>query len=478
MHRAASLLLMFSLLGASCADEPDRNAARELDGGVADASASGAGGTGGAGGSTAGSGGASGSAGSSGGPGGAAGVSGTAGSGGGAGRPADASAGSGGVADGSGSGGSSGAGAGGAGGAADGGGSGGSAGSGASGAGGVGGAVDASGTDGPAVTDAGGTGGAGGASGADSGAGGASGADSGASVPGRSCAGLAPICAGESCCTSIDGLGGSFLMGRSTVSGTPDYYPSASSIELPEHTVTLTSFGLDKYEISVGRMRRFVTAYDGTPPPGGSGAHPAIPGTGWQSSWSSGLPADAAQLAQSFRCSSSYQTWTDSPGANEAVPLNCLDWYVAFAFCVWDGGRLPTEAEWEFAAAGGGENRLFPWGPAAPDATRAAYFCLGDGQPSCLAADLLPVGSKPAGAGRYGHLDLAGNVGEWVFDGYTSGFYATSPATNPANVAAGTRVARNGGFDYPEINLRAAARDAFPPSTRDRAYGARCARDP
>jgi formylglycine-generating enzyme required for sulfatase activity len=56
-------------------------------------------------------------------------------------------------------------------------------------------------------------------------------------------------------------------------------------------------------------------------------------------------------------------------GANEALPINCVHWYDAFQFCAWDGGWLPTEAEWEMAAAGGAENRRYPWGGALPNAS-------------------------------------------------------------------------------------------------------------
>ena len=72
-------------------------------------------------------------------------------------------------------------------------------------------------------------------------------------------------------------------------------------------------------------------------------------------------------------------TWTISPGANERKPLNWVSFYIAFAFCVWDDGRLPSEAEWNYAAAGGDEQEgRYPWG-AGLDQTCAVYQCAPDG---------------------------------------------------------------------------------------------------
>jgi formylglycine-generating enzyme required for sulfatase activity len=64
--------------------------------------------------------------------------------------------------------------------------------------------------------------------------------------------------------------------------------------------------------------------------------------------------------------------------ANDQYPMNCVNWYEAFAFCIWDGGRLPTEAEWEYAAAGGDENRIYPWGNDVAEPLPASYAATGN----------------------------------------------------------------------------------------------------
>src|SRR5205085_368808 len=100
---------------------------------------------------------------------------------------------------------------------------------------------------------------------------------------------------------------------------------------------------------------------------------------GWQKAWNARLPPDRQALIGSLACYSSYATWRDVGDASdeETRPINCVSWYVAEAFCIWDNGRLPTDAEWELAAAGGSELRLYPWGDAAPgpSADLAVYSC-------------------------------------------------------------------------------------------------------
>jgi formylglycine-generating enzyme len=177
-------------------------------------------------------------------------------------------------------------------------------------------------------------------------------------------------------------------------------------------------------------------------------------------------------------CNDQYETWRDAPDSEQAeiLPQNCVNWYEAFAFCLWDGGRLATEAEWEYAASGGAEERSYPWGEAEPSATLAAFGCCGDGQcGSCSEGDLVPVGSfQPQGDGRWGHSDLAGNLYEWVFDGFAD--LLPYPCVNCANDPGASHVQRGGGWQGSAPSLRVVARPVAPPDIRSEALGIRCAK--
>jgi len=274
--------------------------------------------------------------------------------------------------------------------------------------------------------------------------------------------------------------GGQFYMG--SPDGLPNVWaPRAlaqaalgNDDERPRHAVTVAPFLLDKYEVTVGRFRRYLSRYGGFSPPDGAGANPFIPGSGWQSdSWMGTIATTNDHL--SFELQECGGPWTPLAGANEARPVTCVDWYQAFAMCVSEGKRLPTEEEWEYAAAGGSEQRTYPWGEAAPTPRLAVYGCLFDGVPGCSDADLPVVGSVPLGAGRWGQLDLAGSVWEWTLDMY--GTYTTDPCDNCANLTAGMgRVFRGGdwSFDDPSY-LRAAVRLGFDPAFPDPSRGFRCA---
>ena len=289
-------------------------------------------------------------------------------------------------------------------------------------------------------------------------------------VVSRSC-GAGLTCNGESCCESILVPGGTFPMGSPDGEGFSD--------EHPEHEVTLSAYELDKYEVTVGRFRAFVEGYQ--VPPAGAGAHPRIAGSGWRGEWNEKLPGDKAELETLLVSCGVGSTWQEG---QDTLPINCVNWYEAFAFCAWDGGRLPTEGEWEYAAAGGDENRNYPWGeeeptPAHPMYDHAAYDCAGgDNDPSsCYISDIVLVGSKPAGAGRWGHQDLAGSMYEWVMDAY--GEYEDHLCNDCANTSnVPVRVIRGGSwYDY-ATSLRAAYRFYSTPTYYDSLFGFRCARTP
>jgi sulfatase modifying factor 1 len=268
------------------------------------------------------------------------------------------------------------------------------------------------------------------------------------------------------CSSGLPVPGGQFEMGSPEGVGFGD--------EQPLHIVTLKPFILDQYEVTVGRFRRFVAAYNG-PPVNGSGAQPAIPNSGWQSdAWANGLPLSHDYFA--FTIGSCGGSWTDSPSSADALPMTCVNWFAAFAFCIWDGQRLPTEEEWEYAAKGGSDQRTYPWGEDPPSIDRAVYGCLYDGDPACTQTDLPFGGSAPLGVGRWGHLDLAGSVWEWVLDVY--GPYTTDPCDGCANLTNGMGRGFRGGtylFGDP-LSLRAASRYGFGEYAPDQTRGFRCAR--
>ena len=241
----------------------------------------------------------------------------------------------------------------------------------------------------------------------------------------------------------------------------------------PGARATTGDFYLDKYEVTVARFRAFVSAGMGTrahPLAEGAGAHPRIAGSGWNAAWNAKLPADTAGLKAALRCHDAYASWTDRPGANENKPINCLDWYTGFAFCAWDGGRVPTEAEWNYAAAGGSEQRYYPWSvPSASTTIDDGYavYCGG----TCK---LLDVGSKPRGDGRWGHSDLGGNVWEWTLD-FAGGAYPM-PCDDCADLRAGPyRAFRSGSNDDIAATLRSSVRHVYYPDYHG-VVGIRCAR--
>jgi sulfatase modifying factor 1 len=303
-----------------------------------------------------------------------------------------------------------------------------------------------------------------------------------AGAPALNCQGLdaAGHAQSTSCCQSML-VGGSYSMGR----GTHDDCPitlSCSSLDQPEHPATVTGFYLDEFEVTVGRFRKFFNAYQGPFVTATAGANPRIANSGWDSTWNGNLPSNQTTLlANVIQCpSSSWPAADDPPSPDpEQRPVNCVTWYEAFAFCVWDGGRLPSEAEWEYAAAGGDANLFFPWGNFDASVTVLPVNYFGN-----LRSAKVPVGSAPGGVGRFGQLDLLGSVNEWVLDGASSTWYA-SASGNPCNDCADLaavdipfRGLRGGAWSSSNATtLRSAARTSDAPTARTANYGIRCAHD-
>ncbi|HWB98378.1 MAG TPA: formylglycine-generating enzyme family protein, partial [Bryobacteraceae bacterium] len=158
--------------------------------------------------------------------------------------------------------------------------------------------------------------------------------------------------------------------------------------------------------------------------------------------------------------------------ADPSLPVVSVSWLDAAAYCDWLSARLgkrfrlPTEAEWEFAARGGREGAPYPWGDT-PVFERENYAARWREGPE-------PVGTSEPNA--FGLFDLCENVHEWCSDWYDPGWYAVSPVENPQGPATGTRKASRGGSWRHHIKIaRCAARSSIPPEFRYADYGFRIA---
>jgi formylglycine-generating enzyme len=271
----------------------------------------------------------------------------------------------------------------------------------------------------------------------------------------------------ESCCASLVVDGGTFNRSNDPI------YPA-----------TLSSFRLDRFEVTVGRFRKFVEAYPTNKPAIDAGAHPLIEQSGWKEKWNDSLTADQMALRTALKTCGAHPTWTDSATTQELLPINCVSWYEAFAFCAWDNARLATDAEWNYAAVGGNQQRYYPWSnpPSAmliaPDV--AIYDCRGDGSAAqaCALTDILAVGSlSPGGDGLWGHANLGGNMFEWLRDSYEPTGKMPVPCTDCADITtASDQVVRGGGWASTSEDLMNTTRLPATPDLRDEQLGFRCAR--
>jgi formylglycine-generating enzyme required for sulfatase activity len=214
--------------------------------------------------------------------------------------------------------------------------------------------------------------------------------------------------------------GGSFQMGSDD--GDPD--------EQPPHPVDVAAFQIDRFEVTNSRFDAFAQA------------------TGYQTE------NEKAGKPQTWRTS-----FTPETAEN---PVVVVSWNDAQAFCEWAGKRLPTEAEWEFAARGT-DGRTFPWGI---DYDTAKF----NGKASGIRGTV-HVGSYPAGASAFGVDDMAGNVWEWTAD-----WYQAYPGGAPSEFFGERfRVTRGGGWFDEENQVRASNRSSADPAGANPDLGFRCA---
>jgi len=219
--------------------------------------------------------------------------------------------------------------------------------------------------------------------------------------------------------------GGSFMM------GSEEMYR-----EKPVHRVQVPTFWISKTEVTVEQYRACVQA--------GVCSEPA--GT-----W------DACNWAKSGR---------------DEHPINCVDWNQAKAFARWAGGRLPSEAEWEFAARNQGQSVKYPWGNIEAS---CRYTVMDDGGSGCGKGRTWSVCSKTEGDTEQGLCDMAGNIWEWVEDRYAA--YSKTPTDGSPNIRpVPYRVYRGGSWNNAVPNLRATYRYFSEPGNSFISLGFRLAR--
>jgi formylglycine-generating enzyme required for sulfatase activity len=257
---------------------------------------------------------------------------------------------------------------------------------------------------------------------------------------------------------------GEFLM------GSPDDGLSFDD-EHPQRLVYLSSFSIDRGEVTNAQYQHFVDS-TGHPPP--------------------------SHLTPQFNL---WNQTVPLPGSDQHPVVN-VSWHDAVAYCLWQGKRLPTEAEWEKAARGT-DGRRYPWGmdwdvsssnsasywagrtiEFKDGAAWKAFWMVGDGarvsQERGLNGEVLtlPTGTFPQGASPYGLLDMAGNAAEWVQDWYEPYSYLNASLSDPQGPNGKLlKVVRGGSWLKPARNLRVSDRDYSLSTDRATGIGFRCAKD-
>ena len=244
--------------------------------------------------------------------------------------------------------------------------------------------------------------------------------------------------------------------------------PEAQNDEQPVHTVYVDAFFMDEHEVTNLEYQKFLLA----------NPH-------WQRN----------QIDSEFHDGEYLKLWSGKRGSEKPKekadhPVVYVSWYAAMAYAGWVGKRLPTEAEWEYAARGGLSGKKYPWGSSKENPWDQKWGDIVDpdranfGQ---IVGDTVAVGEYPPNG--YGLYDMAGNVYEWCLDEYNKDFYFTSPRENPLSGANSVdwiinnftsvkpnRVLRGGSWNSDPRFMRVTFRRWNKPSFTSENYGFRCAK--
>ena len=224
---------------------------------------------------------------------------------------------------------------------------------------------------------------------------------------------------------------------------------NAYLVEMPQRSVYLDAYDIDKYEVTSVQYLKFVLATNRPP-----------------------------QVDWKFDGGNFQDTMVSHP-------IMHVTWYEADEYCKWAGKRLPTEAEWEKAARGETDSRIYPWGNEMAGLSRANFGRTGLSGPVrdrperlLLYPPIISVFKYDNAASPYGVFQMAGNVAEWVADWYDKDYYKTAPDKNPKGPDKGSQKAfRGGGWIDSTPSVRVSQRNGTDPKTSMNWMGVRCARD-
>jgi formylglycine-generating enzyme required for sulfatase activity len=252
--------------------------------------------------------------------------------------------------------------------------------------------------------------------------------------------------------------GGDFIMGSSSkkIDSLAKHYGFPKGFvasEFPPHKVILSTFYIDKFEVTNAQFKDFLSS-----------------NSQWQKE----------NIPDSMHNGNYLVHWENGnyPPGTAQYPVFNVTWQVAYAYCEHKAKRLPTEAEWEYAASNGKGNQVYPWGNEPPDSSRANY--------QGYKGHAVEVGLYPPN--DLGLYDMAGNVWEFVLDSWSDDFYSRSPVNNPVNGRKtysrtelyrinSRRVIRGGSWGGADVNLRNRFRDSHPPLGAGDHVGFRCVKE-